>query len=85
MQNITELFVIPKAPSSHERKVFVPILMYQKHYHMWDSAVISYDCKALTQITSEATKELNLPKKIYSNLFCPLGIELKTNLKVDEV
>ena len=34
MQNIRELFVIPKALSSHESKVFVPLLMYQEHYRM---------------------------------------------------
>lgn len=68
MQNITELFVTSKALSSHESKVFVLLLMYQEHYRMQDSVITSCDCRALTQISSEAREEIHLPKNIQQSI-----------------
>jgi len=78
MQNITELFVIPKALSSHESKVFVSLLMHQERHCMYDSVIISYDCKALTQISSEATEKIHFPKNMQQSVLS--FISLTTNL-----
>lgn len=40
--------------------------------------------KLLPRLIQKQQKKYTF-QKIFSNLFCPLGIELKTNLKVEEL